>query len=80
MRPLRIALYNLTSTTRFGGVESFVWDLARELAGRGHAVTVIGGVGPRREAGPGVRVVPVIVGWWLKRMRILARIGVSPHS
>ena len=57
MRPLRIALYNLTSTTRFGGVESFVWDLARELAGRSHVVTVIGGVGPRREAGPGVRVI-----------------------
>lgn len=53
---MRIALYNLTTTTKFGGVESFVWDLARELAGRGHAVTVIGGVGDRREAAPGVRV------------------------
>ncbi|PDW03079.1 glycosyltransferase family 4 protein [Candidatus Viridilinea mediisalina] len=53
---MNVALYNLTTTTRFGGVESFVWDLARELAGRGHAVTVLGGVGPRREAGPGVRV------------------------
>lgn len=53
---MRIALYNLTSTTRFGGVESFVWDLARELVGRGHAVTLIGGVGPRREPAPGVRV------------------------
>ncbi|HMQ33898.1 MAG TPA: glycosyltransferase family 4 protein, partial [Chloroflexaceae bacterium] len=53
---MRIALYNLTTTTKFGGVESFVWDLARELAGRGHAVTVIGGAGDRREAGPGVRV------------------------
>lgn len=29
---MRIALYNLTTTTRIGGVESFVWDLARELA------------------------------------------------
>lgn len=53
---MRIALYNLTTTTKFGGVESFVWDLARELAARGHEVTVIGGAGPRREAGPGVRV------------------------
>jgi D-inositol-3-phosphate glycosyltransferase len=53
---MRIALYNLTTTTKFGGVESFVWDLARELAGRGHEVSVIGGVGPRREAAPGVRV------------------------
>jgi glycosyltransferase involved in cell wall biosynthesis len=54
---MRIALYNLTTTTKFGGVESFVWDLARELASRAHRVTVIGGAGPRREAAPGVRVV-----------------------
>ncbi len=54
---MRIALYNLTTTTKFGGVESFVWDLARELAGRDHLVTVIGGAGPRREAAPGVRVI-----------------------
>jgi glycosyltransferase involved in cell wall biosynthesis len=54
---MRIALYNLTTTTKFGGVESFVWDLARELAGRDHQVTVIGGVGTRREAAPGVRVI-----------------------
>lgn len=53
---MNIALYNLTTTTKFGGVESFVWDLSRELAGRGHAVTIIGGVGPRREHAPGVRV------------------------
>jgi glycosyltransferase involved in cell wall biosynthesis len=53
---MRIALYNLTTTTRFGGVESFVWDLGRELARRGHAVTIIGGVGKRRELAPGVRV------------------------
>jgi D-inositol-3-phosphate glycosyltransferase len=55
-RAMRIALYNLTTTTRFGGVESFVWDLGRELARRGHAVTIIGGVGKRREPAPGVRV------------------------
>jgi glycosyltransferase involved in cell wall biosynthesis len=53
---MRIALYNLTTTTRIGGVESFVWDLARELAKRGHAVDILGGVGQRREAAPGVRV------------------------
>lgn len=53
---MHIALYNLTTTTKYGGVESFVWDLARELAAREHRVTVIGGVGPRREAGPGVAV------------------------
>lgn len=53
---MRIALYNLTTTTKIGGVESFVWDLARELAQRGHAVDILGGVGNRRETAPGVRV------------------------
>jgi D-inositol-3-phosphate glycosyltransferase len=53
---MKIALYNLTTTTIYGGVESFVWDLARELAHRDHAVTIIGGNGPRREDAPGVRV------------------------
>lgn len=56
MSPLAIALYNLTTTTRVGGVESFVWDLSRTLAERGHAVTIIGGVGPIREPAPNVRV------------------------
>jgi D-inositol-3-phosphate glycosyltransferase len=54
---MHIALYNLTTTTKYGGVESFVWDLARELVGRDHRVTIIGGVGARREAAPGVRVI-----------------------
>ncbi|NJN17797.1 MAG: glycosyltransferase family 4 protein, partial [Oscillochloris sp.] len=53
---MRIALYNLTTTTKYGGVESFVWDLATQLAARGHAITIIGGVGTRREHAPGVRV------------------------
>lgn len=53
---MKIALYNLTTTTKFGGVESFVWDLARELAGRGHDLTIIGGHGSRRELVAGVQV------------------------
>jgi glycosyltransferase involved in cell wall biosynthesis len=53
---MNIALYNLTTTTKVGGVESFVWDLSRELVQRGHCVTIIGGVGPRREPIDGVRV------------------------
>lgn len=56
LRYMRIALYNLTTTTKYGGVESFVWDLARELARHDHAVTIIGGVGERRECVPGVRI------------------------
>ncbi|NJL34635.1 MAG: glycosyltransferase family 4 protein [Chloroflexaceae bacterium] len=53
---MKIALYNLTTTTRYGGVESFVWDLSRQLVQRGHSITIIGGVGPVRETIPGVRV------------------------
>jgi D-inositol-3-phosphate glycosyltransferase len=53
---MKIALYNLTTTTKYGGVESFVWDLAHELAQRGRDITIIGGHGARREAA-GVKVV-----------------------
>ncbi|HEY3228480.1 MAG TPA: glycosyltransferase family 4 protein, partial [Roseiflexaceae bacterium] len=42
---LKIALYNLTTTTKHGGVESFVWEIARRLVDRGHAVTLFGGRG-----------------------------------
>lgn len=49
---MRIALYNLTTTTAYGGVESFVWDLASQLAERGHAVSLFGGTGSRRESSP----------------------------
>jgi D-inositol-3-phosphate glycosyltransferase len=40
---VRILQYNLTTTTKQGGVETFVWELSRELAARGHAVTLLGG-------------------------------------
>ncbi len=53
---MKIALYNLTTTTIYGGVESFVWDLARELVQRGHQISIIGGTGSRREHVPGVQV------------------------
>jgi D-inositol-3-phosphate glycosyltransferase len=53
---LKIALYNLTTTTKLGGVETFVWELGRELAGRGHEVTIIGGRGPIRHDYAGVKV------------------------
>jgi glycosyltransferase involved in cell wall biosynthesis len=42
---LKIAFYNLTTTTKHGGVESFVWEIARRLADRGHDVTLFGGRG-----------------------------------
>lgn len=53
---MRIALYNLTTTTAYGGVESFVWDLAAQLTARGHQVTIAGGHGDRRVDIPGVHV------------------------
>lgn len=42
---MKIALYNLTTTTKHGGVESVVWDTAQRLAERGHQVTLFGGRG-----------------------------------
>ncbi len=42
---MRVALYNLTTTTKVGGVETFVWEVARELARRGIGVEVLGGRG-----------------------------------
>src|SRR6266540_3040107 len=42
---MKIALYNLTATTKLGGVESIVWDVGQKLAERGHDVTLFGGKG-----------------------------------
>lgn len=55
--PIRVALYNLTTTTLYGGVESFVWEAARGLAQRGLDVTIVGGDGSIRREYPNVRVV-----------------------
>jgi glycosyltransferase involved in cell wall biosynthesis len=46
---VKIALFNVTTTTRTGGVESFVWELARYLT-QNYAdcqVDIIGGVPPQ---------------------------------
>jgi glycosyltransferase involved in cell wall biosynthesis len=53
---VKIALYNLTTTIKHGGVESVVWDTAQRLAARGHAVTLFGGQGDVSRALPGVAV------------------------
>ena len=42
---MKIALYNLTTTTRWGGVENFVWEVAEQMAARGHIVHIFGGAG-----------------------------------
>ncbi len=44
---MKWVLYNLTTTTSSGGVEMSVWALGRELARRGHQVTIYGGASPR---------------------------------
>lgn len=72
---MRIALYNLTTTTSYGGVESFVWDLANQLGARNHEVTVIGGNGARREGQASVTVVtfPFTNRAWFSRIPGLTR-------
>src|SRR3954467_14218145 len=54
---MKIALYNLTTTTRWGGVETFVWEVAAQMAERGHEVQIFGGRGAMEgRQTPGVRV------------------------
>lgn len=53
---MHIVHYNLTTTTKEGGVETFVWDLAREQARIGQRVTIVSGAGPVRRDAPGVEV------------------------
>ena len=52
---MKIAMYNLTTTCRFGGVETFVWEVSRELAKRGEEVHIIGGEGTIRKEAVGVK-------------------------
>ncbi len=53
---MHIVHYNLTTTTKEGGVETFVWDLAREQARAGHRVTIVSGRGRVLRDAPGVEV------------------------
>ncbi len=53
---VRIAYYNLTTTTKHGGVESFVWEAARYAAATGHSPTIFGGTGAQLRAAPGVAI------------------------
>lgn len=45
---MRIAFIDVTVTVSFGGLQTAVWALARELCDLGHEVTVYGGTGPIR--------------------------------
>jgi D-inositol-3-phosphate glycosyltransferase len=53
---MKIALYNLTTTTKVGGVESVVWDVGQKLAERGHDVTLFGGRSKIDRPGAAVKV------------------------
>lgn len=61
---MKVALYNLTTTTRWGGVENFVWEVAEQLAYRGYRVEILGGRGDadlrRRIGGVKLRTFPYI--------------------
>ncbi len=43
MLNMKIALYNLTTTVLTGGIETFNWEVGRELRARGHIVHIYGG-------------------------------------
>lgn len=44
---MKWALYNLTATTKSGGMETIVWRLGRELLERGHQAVLFGGLSER---------------------------------
>jgi len=53
---LKVALYNLTTTVVTGGVETFVWELGRELGRRGLEVHLVAGKSPHPDRYPGLTV------------------------
>lgn len=53
---MKVALYNVTTTVKIGGVETFVWDLAKYLTRKGLDVHVIGGRGAVERTDTGARV------------------------
>lgn len=74
----RVALVNLTTTTKVGGVETFVWELAGHLAHRGVSVTVVGGTSvtpPARKTTLGVNVemIPYLDRDRIRRAPLLGR-------
>jgi glycosyltransferase involved in cell wall biosynthesis len=73
---LKLALYNLTTTTRWGGVETFVWEVAAQMAQRGHQVEIFGGRGniePRKIPGVKVRRFPYIDRDLWRKLPLLGR-------
>ena len=42
---MKIAIYNVTATTHFGGLETYGWEVGKALAARGHEVWIVAGEG-----------------------------------
>ncbi len=53
----KVALYNLTTTVVTGGVETFVWELGRELQRRGLTVHLVAGCSPHPDRYPELTVI-----------------------
>jgi len=53
---LKVALYNLTTTVVTGGVETFVWELGRELTQLGLEVHLVAGKSPQPDRYDGLTV------------------------
>jgi D-inositol-3-phosphate glycosyltransferase len=73
---MKIALYNLTTTTRWGGVETFVWEVAAQMTARGHVVHIFGGAGQiegRNTDGVRVRRFPYLDRDLWRRIPLLGR-------
>ena len=49
---MKIAMYNLTTTVKTGGIETFNWKVGAELEKRGHEVHIFGGNGDQRDQHP----------------------------
>lgn len=67
---MRVALVNVTTTTKVGGVETFVWQLGESLQGRGVDVTIFGGVQARGANGPAGSSVPVVTTPFIDRAAV----------
>ncbi len=73
---MKVALFNVTTTTQMGGVESFVWEIAARLPAHGVQVDVLGGRGAiTRELPPGARVrtCPYLSRAFLSRLPLVRR-------
>jgi D-inositol-3-phosphate glycosyltransferase len=67
---MRVALVNVTTTTKIGGVETFVWQLARILAAKGVSVTIFGGAATGGPVRPMLTEVSVVTTPYLDRARM----------